>query len=191
MTPCPTHDHVAHGVTGAPDRRTRLELRQNQPCDPRRLRLRPPRYHRHHRPLSASHPPATSPPGSDAWPCPNRAGSSPAWSPPPAPDPDTQRTLNERVRRIETRASHVLADAIRQDEPWTRSLSKIPDDPVRRAAWLRATITIAAYRGRYLITDGTVGDSPHMDPLGVSPASTDHQTQADDHQRARRALLPC
>ena len=62
---------------------------------------------------------------------------------------------------------------------------------MRRAAWLRATITIAAYRGRYLITDGTVGDSPHMDPLGVSPASTDHQTQADDHQRARRALLPC
>lgn len=142
------------------------------------------------RPLSASHPASDlaarvgrlSPPQS------RRLIAGLITPAPPSPDPDTQQALDERARRIETRASRVLAHAVRHDEPWTRSLGRIPDDPVRRAAWLRAATTVAAYRDRYLVTDGTAGDSPHMDPLGVSPAGTDRQTEADDHQRARRAL---
>ncbi|MDO4900840.1 MobF family relaxase [Actinomyces sp.] len=103
----------------------------------------------------------------------------PGW----ARTPDAQRALDERADRINARAAHVLATALRERQPWTRSLGTPPTDPRRRAAWLQAATAVAAYRDLYGITDGTLDDSPHMDPLGVRPISGEQETKFQTNRR--------
>ena len=107
---------------------------------------------------------------------------------PPASDPDTQRALDERARRIETRAGRVLAAAVRADQPWTRALGPVPSDPARRAAWLRAATPVAAYRARYGVTDGPADDSPCAAPLGAQPAGPRDRRARQERERARSML---
>ena len=107
---------------------------------------------------------------------------------PPSSDPDIQQALDERAARIETRAAQVLRQAVADHEPWARSLGDIPTDALTRAQWIRQATTVAAYRDRYLITDGIAGDSPSMDPLGVRPLSSDSKQQQADRETASRAL---
>ncbi|WP_218973376.1 MobF family relaxase [Actinomyces wuliandei] len=107
---------------------------------------------------------------------------------PPASDPDTQLALDDRADRIETRAAHVLSHALATNQPWTHHLGTPPTNPTQKEAWTRAATTVAAYRDRYQVTDGTKDDSPHMDPLGTRPIGNTHKQQQHDRTTAQAAL---
>ncbi|MBE1876118.1 MobF family relaxase [Myceligenerans pegani] len=93
----------------------------------------------------------------------------------PLPD-DARQALDERAAIIEQRAHALAEHAIRTGEPWTWYL---PPRPTGRgeAAWLRAVVTIAAYRDKHQITSDT--------PLGDPPTTI---VQRRDAERAAGAL---
>ena len=67
-------------------------------------------------------------------------------------DPDTARALAERDQAMEARALAVALQAIENGQPWAKALGAIPEDPSRRARWVREISTVAAYRDRWHIT---------------------------------------
>lgn len=90
---------------------------------------------------------------------------------------DMQRALTERRHLIETRAEAVLDTALQTQEPWTTALGPIPTSGRERQQWRRRALVVAAYRGRYQITDSA--------PLGGQPEGT---AQRIDRARAETAL---
>jgi hypothetical protein len=75
-------------------------------------------------------------------------------------DPDMVRALSERDHAMQTRARVVAIHAIESGQPWAKALGAIPEDPARRARWVREISTVAAYRDRWHITGNeTVGSA--------------------------------
>jgi conjugative relaxase-like TrwC/TraI family protein len=73
-------------------------------------------------------------------------------------DPDMARALTERDRAMQARARSVANDALESGQPWAKALGAIPEDPERRARWVREILTVAAYRDRWHITGNeTIG----------------------------------
>jgi hypothetical protein len=73
-------------------------------------------------------------------------------------DPDMARALTERDRAMQARARAVANDALESGQPWAKALGAIPDNPERRARWVREILTVAAYRDRWHITGNeTIG----------------------------------
>ena len=75
-------------------------------------------------------------------------------------DPEMARALAERDHAMQTRARVVAIQAIESGQPWTKALGAIPEDPARRARWVREISTVAAYRDRWHITGNeTIGSA--------------------------------
>jgi hypothetical protein len=96
-------------------------------------------------------------------------------------DPEMRQALAERQTLIEQRAATLLDTAIAAREPWTAQLGPKPDERRKQATWLAATLTVAAYRDRYQISDG-------QHPLGQEPAGKNVK-QRIDAARAHAALM--
>jgi conjugative relaxase-like TrwC/TraI family protein len=90
---------------------------------------------------------------------------------------DMRQALAERRDLIQTRADTLLSHALHDDADWLKELGAPPKQASAAQSWLRAAVTVAAYRDRYAIT-GTA-------PLGA-PAESD--AQKIDAARARAAL---
>jgi conjugative relaxase-like TrwC/TraI family protein len=73
-------------------------------------------------------------------------------------DPDMARALTERDRAMQARARAMANDALESGQPWVKALGAIPENPERRARWVRELLTVAAYRDRWHITGNeTIG----------------------------------
>jgi hypothetical protein len=90
---------------------------------------------------------------------------------------DMRQGLTERRDLIEQRAADVLDTALRDGQEWTRTLGPIPTGQRAAQTWWHHAVTVAAYRGRYQVTD------PH--PLGAAPTD---DAQKIDAARAQSAL---
>jgi conjugative relaxase-like TrwC/TraI family protein len=64
-------------------------------------------------------------------------------------DPEAREALRERAALIEQRARALVDQALGGREPWLRSFGRPPSEPGRRASWIDAVRTVAAYRERY------------------------------------------
>jgi conjugative relaxase-like TrwC/TraI family protein len=95
-------------------------------------------------------------------------------------DTDTERALTERDDAIEHRAIDLVVQAIIDRRGWAMQLGQPSDDPARRADWLTAATTIAAYRERW-------GIEADPRPLG-SPKTVTSMEQYVQHKRALAAL---
>jgi hypothetical protein len=95
-------------------------------------------------------------------------------------DADLGRGLTERDDAIESRAVTLAVQAIKDHDAWTNKLGRTPKDPARRAEWLSAAATVAAYRERW-----TIASDPR--PLG-SPKNVTTLEQHGQHKRALAAL---
>ena len=62
------------------------------------------------------------------------------------------RALAERDQAMEARAGIVAIQGIESGQPWAKALGAIPEDPARRARWVREVSTVAAYRDRWHVT---------------------------------------
>jgi len=67
-------------------------------------------------------------------------------------DPDFAHALNERDKALEHRARLLAEKAVTDRVGWLRQLGSPPVDPTRRAEWMRAISTVAAYRELWNIT---------------------------------------
>lgn len=76
-------------------------------------------------------------------------------------DTEMRAALHEREALIEARADAVLDAALTESAAWMTALGAPPADRRRAAAWRKSVRVIAAYRGRYRITDDT--------PIGAPP----------------------
>jgi conjugative relaxase-like TrwC/TraI family protein len=75
-------------------------------------------------------------------------------------DPDMARALAERDQAMQTRTRGMAIQAIESGRPWVKALGATPEDPARRARWVREVSTVAAYRDRWHITgNDTIGSS--------------------------------
>jgi hypothetical protein len=75
-------------------------------------------------------------------------------------DPEMARALAERDQVMEARARVVAIQAIESGQPWAKALGTIPENPARRARWVREVSTVAAYRDRWHITGNeTIGSA--------------------------------
>ncbi len=90
--------------------------------------------------------------------------------------PDMRSALHDRRDLMERRARTLTEEAVRTKAPWVKALGEMPTDRADRARWLRAAITVAAYRDRHSITGAK--------PLGN--ATTDRQRI--DRARAEAAI---
>ena len=70
------------------------------------------------------------------------------------------RALAERDHAMEARARVVAIQGIESGQPWAKALGAIPEDPARRARWMREVSTVAAYRDRWHITGKETIGSP-------------------------------
>ena len=70
-------------------------------------------------------------------------------------DTDMARGLQERAGALQRRARELAERAIDQNPLWLRQLGVRPSDPLAAERWLEAVKTIAAYRERWSIEDGT------------------------------------
>jgi hypothetical protein len=94
-------------------------------------------------------------------------------------NPDLDRALTERRRAMERRAQELAHLALSSGQVWVQNLGSLPNDPVRRSAWLAAVATIAAYREQWSVSN----DSR---PLGSDKMqSLEHLTQ---RRRAQTAV---
>jgi conjugative relaxase-like TrwC/TraI family protein len=75
-------------------------------------------------------------------------------------DPEMARALAERDHAMEARARVVAIQGIESGQPWAKALGTIPEDPARRARWMREVSTVAAYRDRWHITGKETIGSP-------------------------------
>jgi hypothetical protein len=75
-------------------------------------------------------------------------------------DPEMAQALAERDHAMEERARVVAVQGIESGEAWATALGAVPDDPARRARWVREVSTVAAYRDRWHITGEQTIDSP-------------------------------
>ena len=75
-------------------------------------------------------------------------------------DPEMARALAERDHAMEARARVVAIQGIESGQPWAKALGAIPEDPARRARWMREVSTVAAYRDRWHITGKETIGSP-------------------------------
>jgi hypothetical protein len=67
-------------------------------------------------------------------------------------DPEKAQALAERDHAMEERARVVAVQGIESGQVWAKGLGAVPDDPARRARWVREVSTVAAYRDRWHIT---------------------------------------
>jgi hypothetical protein len=73
-------------------------------------------------------------------------------------DPEMAQALAERDHAMEERARVVAFQGIESGQAWAKGLGTVPDDPARRARWVREVSTVAAYRDRWHITgEQTIG----------------------------------
>jgi hypothetical protein len=79
-------------------------------------------------------------------------------------DPDMARALDERDQAMQARARALAEEAVAARHEWLEHLGREPTDPIRRAQWMRAVTTVAAYRDLVQITSrrgvgaGAMGD---------------------------------
>jgi conjugative relaxase-like TrwC/TraI family protein len=87
---------------------------------------------------------------------------------------DVRDALDRRAELIERRASTLLAQALRERQPWTRHLStRLPGTSERE--WREAAIAVAAYRERHGVTGGNLLGAP---PVTLSQRADARQTLA-------------
>ena len=91
-----------------------------------------------------------------------------------------ERGLIERDTAIEARSLTLAVEAASKQHPWASKLGRPPTDPARRADWLRAAATLAAYRERWSVTSVTR-------PLGSLKSVTTVE-QYGQYKRAPAAL---
>ena len=105
--------------------------------------------------------------------------------------PDMRQALTERRELIENRADAVLDTAIAAHEAWTRALGEPTPRPAPSCHLAhRHARTIAAYRDRYGITEGTPLGAPGSDIQKIDRAraasalqTIEMATQAPEHGR--------
>lgn len=95
-------------------------------------------------------------------------------------DADLGRGLTERDEAIESRAVTLAVQAVKDHDAWTGRLGRPPKDAARRADWLSAAATVAAYRERW-----DIKSDPR--PLG-SPKNVRTMEQYGQHKLALAAL---
>jgi len=64
---------------------------------------------------------------------------------------------------MEARARVVALQGLEGVHAWTKTLGAIPDDPARRARWVREVSTVAAYLDRWHVTGEQTVGSPSDD----------------------------
>ena len=75
-------------------------------------------------------------------------------------DPEMAQALAERDHTMEERTRVVAVQGIESGQAWAAALGTVPDDPARRARWVREVSTVAAYRDRWHITEDQTIDCP-------------------------------
>ena len=90
---------------------------------------------------------------------------------------DDRQAIDERKAVIEARARALVEIGVGDGAAWARRLGEPPQDPTQRGRWVRAAVSVAAYRDRYKIDSDL--------PLAGSVAG---DAQRADRQRAQVAL---
>jgi hypothetical protein len=78
-------------------------------------------------------------------------------------DPAMNRAIQERADALVARASRLLAQAIRDNQPWLAALGHRPADPHGGRRWNDAALAVAAYRDAWNVT----GNKPFGEPSSL------------------------
>jgi len=90
-------------------------------------------------------------------------------------DPDIEQALQDRRTLIEERARSLTLSALKEGDPWTLSVGRLPADPGRREEWLRQLDTVAAYRERWQVRGRAVlGGEPRTHEQKAHKQSAQH-----------------